>query len=97
MAKVTILKSPGYSAIMAHSAEFSRRHIVHSNIVRTGPHFEAQLIMTNFAAKANAMEPVRIDDGAHACGIGITIQNDICIFRERRCGYNRECGQEQKN
>lgn len=65
---------------MAHAAVFTLGNFAHRNIIASGAHLEPQFVMTDFATKANAVEPVREYNRSHAFFFCTFVDHDVTIL-----------------
>jgi hypothetical protein len=77
-------------AVVAHPAELAVDDLLHGDHVGTGAHAETQFRVAHLAAEADAVEPVREDDGPHALGLGPMVEHDVAVLGGRRKGRRRE-------
>ena len=84
MAEVAIFHGPRNLAVVAGSAELSLADLVHRDPTRTGFRLEADIDMANGALKADAMKPVRIDDGRHTLPFRAHVNDHIPVFGPSR-------------
>ena len=89
MAEIASSRAPGDLVIVAHATILSVTDFSHGNIVGTNPHFKSQLVMTNLAAKTNAVEPVRENHRTNIIFVGKPVQHHIGILGRR---INAEAG-----
>jgi hypothetical protein len=58
MTHIATLYRPGNFSVVAHAAELAVNNGLHCDVVSSNTHFESNLGMTHFAAKAYSMEPM---------------------------------------
>jgi hypothetical protein len=80
MAQLAVFHRPGNLSIVAHPTEFTIDDSVHGNVIRSRPHFETQLMMTDFAAKTHPVEPMRKNNRSHALLLSSFVENHIAIL-----------------
>jgi len=93
--EVAVFDAPSRLVVVAHAAEFPLGDFLHSHVVRTRTHLEPQFVVTDLAAKPDAMKPVGKDDGTDIRQIGIPVQNNVAVFGQRRRTGEAASGQNQ--
>jgi len=83
MAEIAFIHTPGDLVIVAHATILSVNDSPHGNIVGTNPHFKSQLVVTNLAAKTNAVEPMRKNHRTNIVFVGKPVQHHIGILGRR--------------
>jgi hypothetical protein len=73
MAKVTVLQPPGHIIIVTGTAILAIADFNHVNFICAGAHDKTELAMANFAAKTDAMKPMRENYRAHIVRLGLLI------------------------
>lgn len=91
MTEIAVFHRPCDLTIVAHATEAAVDNVGHSDVVRSHAHLKTQLVMANLAAKANPVKPVRKYDGTHTLLLGITIQDDVSVFRTGHRRHRQGC------
>ncbi|MGC2164513.1 MAG: hypothetical protein WA632_00710 [Gallionella sp.] len=84
MTQYTVLNRPSDLSIVASATEFPFNYFVHIDIVATGLEFEADISMTDLAAKAYSMEPMREYSRTYTGFIGVVVDYYVTVLRLRR-------------
>ena len=81
MTEIAVIYGPGDLAVVTGAAELAVDDSLHGHIIGAHTHFETQFVMTDPALKADAMEPVRINDRPDPFLLRVSVKHDIRIFR----------------
>ena len=80
MTEIAVLDRPCNVAVVAAAAVFAVDNLQHADIISSGLKLKPQIIMTDLATKADAVEPMWEDDRAHAGIFGVLVDHDVTVF-----------------
>jgi hypothetical protein len=80
VAQITVLDRPGNISVVTHPAIPASNNVIHGHVIGACTHFESELVVTDLAAKANAMKPVGEDHRSHVFFFGISVQDNVTVF-----------------